>query len=115
MPKKRYRPDMDGKFQTAYEKNRRLIIAGAEVCALCGLPLDKSLRFPNPMSVTADHIVPIAKGGHPSDLDNLQAVHLICNQVKGSRLVVEKNKDIQKTAQTITNRVLPQSIDWLAY
>lgn len=115
MAKKRNRPDMDGGFKSAYEKNRRLVIAEAEVCALCGLPLDKSLRFPNPMSVTADHIVPISKGGHPAALENLQAVHLICNQVKGSRTVIEKNKDIQKEAQTISNRVLPLSVDWLNY
>ena len=115
MAKKRYRPDMDGKFQSAYEKNRRIVIAGTGVCALCGLPLDKSLRFPDPMSVTVDHIIPVAKGGHPSALENLQAAHLICNQVKGARQVVEVNKDIQKTAQTISNRVLPQSIDWKAY
>ena len=115
MTKKRNRPDMDGKFQSAYEKNRRVIIAESEVCAICGLPLIRGAKFPDPMSTTVDHIIPIAKGGHPSALDNLQAAHLICNQVKGTRLVVEQNKNIQKEAQTISNRVLPLTIDWKAY
>ena len=109
------RPDRDGTHQAAFERNRKKILLTQDVCGICGKPVDKSLKFPHPMSPTVDHIIPIAKGGHPSALDNLQAAHLICNQVKGSRLVVEQNKNIQKEAQTISNRVLPLSIDWKAY
>ena len=113
--KKRYRPDMDGSFQSAYAKARRGVLAEAEVCAICGLPLDKKLRFPHPMSATADHIIPVSKGGHPADPANLQAVHLICNQVKGSRLTIEANKNIQKEAAIISNQELPLLMDWIQY
>ena len=115
MEKRRYRPDRDGFAKATYQKNRARLLASAEVCALCGLPLDKTLKFPNPMSVTADHIVPISKGGDPMALDNLQAVHLICNEVKGSRLTIEKNKNIEKEAKLIGNQVLPLSCDWTKY
>ena len=113
--KKRYRPDMDGSFQQAYEKNRRIVLAQGEVCAICGLPVNKHLRFPDPMSPSVDHIIPVSKGGHPSDLSNLQLTHLICNQVKGSKLVIEDNKDLIKKTEMVSNRILPLSMDWTMY
>ena len=115
MARKRNRPDMDGSFQKEYERNRKTILATQEVCALCGKPIDKSLRFPNPLSPSIDHIIPIAKGGHPAALENLQLTHLKCNQTKATKLVYEKNKDLVKQAETLSNRILPQTINWSAY
>ena len=113
--KQRYRPDMDGSFKSAYDKNRKRILAEGEVCALCGLPIDKKLRFPDPMSATVDHIVPVAKGGHPSDPQNLQIAHLICNQIKGSKTVIELNGSLIEEKKIIGNRELPLSRDWKNY
>ena len=113
--KQRYRPDMDGSFKQAYDRNRKAVLAQAEVCAICGMPINKRLKFPDPMSATVDHIIPIARGGHPSDPQNLQAAHLICNQVKGSRLVQENNKDIQKESEVVSNRIFPHAYDWMHY
>lgn len=112
---KRYRPDMDGSFQTQYEKNRRIILASQDVCAICGQLVDKSLKFPNPLSPSIDHIIPIAKGGHPADLENLQLTHLKCNQSKATKIVYEDNKDLAKQAEMISNRILPQSRNWATY
>ena len=115
MPTKRNRPDKDGNAKQAFEKNRRYILATQEYCALCGKPVDRSLKFPHPLSPTIDHIIPIQKGGHPFALENLQLAHLVCNQTKGTRLTIENNKDLQKDAETITNRVLPKTVDWVNY
>lgn len=112
---KRYRPDMDGGFQTQYEKNRKAILASQDVCAICGQPVDKRLKFPNPLSPSIDHIIPIAKGGHPADIENLQLTHLKCNQVKATKIVYENNKSLSKQSETISNRVLPQSMSWVTY
>lgn len=113
--KKRYRPESDGSFKAAYKKNRRRVLEESDVCAICGMPIDRSLRFPNPMSATVDHIIPIIKGGHPSDPANLQAAHLICNQMKASKLTIETNKNISAETALISNRDLPLSKNWLEY
>lgn len=110
--KKRYRPESDGKFKRPYQKNRRAIIAAGDVCAICGRPIDKALKFPDPMSASVDHIIPISKGGHPSAPDNLQLVHLICNQMKSAKTTIEQNKGTAEERKRVGNRELPLSRDW---
>lgn len=59
------RADKVGAHRTAFEKNKRRIMQSQEVCGICGKPVDKSLKFPHPLSACIDHILPIDKGGHP--------------------------------------------------
>lgn len=59
------RADKVGVHRTAFEKNKRRIMQSQEVCGICGKPVDKSLKFPHPLSACIDHILPIDKGGHP--------------------------------------------------
>ena len=107
----RNRPDKDGTFRTAFDKNKKTIYATQTICAICGKPVDFSLKFPDPMSPTVDHIIPISKGGHPSDLQNLQLAHLSCNRGKSDKVINKK----YIADKSIDNRVLPQSMDWKAY
>ena len=53
-------------------------------CQLCGRRVDPSVAWPDPMSRSLDHIVPLSLGGAhvPS---NVQLAHLGCNSVKGNR------------------------------
>lgn len=97
--------------RAAYEKNRKKILASQQVCGICGRPVDKKIKPPHPLSPCIDHIIPISKGGHPSDLENLQLSHWTCNRQKSDKLF--KNKDIKK--QIVGNRNLPQSRDWSRY
>lgn len=106
---------MDAGFRSVYERNKKRILAESDVCAICGLPINKRLKFPDPMSPTVDHIIPIAKGGHPSDPANLQAAHLICNQVKGTKTTIEINGNLVEESKIIGNRDLPLSRDWKSY
>lgn len=106
------RPDKEGSHKLAFIRNKKKILATQSVCGICGRPVDKSIPYPHPMSATIDHIVPIAKGGHPSDLENLQLAHWICNRQKSDRIY--EGKKAQNTGQ-IGNRVLPWSTDWKAY
>ena len=80
------RKDRVGEFRTALDKNKKIIFMTQEVCGICGQPVDKTLKYPDPMSKTVDHIIPIAKGGHPSDLSNLQLAHRCCNRQKSDKL-----------------------------
>ena len=113
--KKRNRPESDGSAKTEYQKNKRRVLAEQEYCAICGRLVDKSLKFPHPLSASVDHITPIALGGHPSAYENLQLTHLICNQSKGAKTVIERNKPQAQAAEVADNRQLPWSRDWLKY
>ena len=84
---KRNRPDKDGAHRLAFERNKKKILATQTVCGICGKPVDKSLQFPHPLSPCIDHIVPVAKGGHPSDIENLQLAHWTCNRQKSDKLL----------------------------
>lgn len=49
------------------------------VCGLCHKKVDRLLKWPDPMSASLDHIVPLSKGGTHTR-DNVQIAHLICNE-----------------------------------
>ncbi|KLO71586.1 HNH endonuclease [Enterococcus cecorum] len=110
------RADRVGKHRTAFEKNRKRILMTENTCGICGQPVDKQLKPPHPLSPVIDHIIPINKGGHPSDINNLQLAHWQCNRAKSDKLfnVKEVKKEIKST-NIIGNRNLPQSIDWMSY
>ena len=105
------RADRKGQHRANYERNRKRIFATQNTCGICGHPVDFSLKSPHPMSATVDHIIPIAKGGHPSDIDNLQLSHWTCNRQKSDKIF----RSNQETKQVIGNRILPQSMNWMNY
>lgn len=102
-----------GTHRTVFEKNRKKIIKEQSICALCGKPVNKKLKYPHPLSASVDHIIPLAKGGHPSDLENLQLAHWVCNRQKSDKLP-NAIRDSAKEKE-VGNRDLPHSIDWLRY
>ena len=106
------RLDRDGAHRKQFENNKKRICATHSVCGICGKPVDFSYKHPHPLSACIDHIIPVAKGGHPSDLDNLQLAHMTCNRQKSDKIFA--NNTI-KTEKVISNRILPQIIDWTAY
>ena len=111
-PQKRTRPDKDGTHRLAFERAKKKIYATQTVCGICGKPVDFAYKYPHPLSPCIDHIIPVAKGGHPSDLDNLQLAHWTCNRQKSDKLF-KKGKN--ETDGAVSNRMLPQSCDWAAY
>lgn len=107
------RPDKDGTHRLAYERGRKKILATQTVCGICGKPVDKALKYPHPLSPCVDHIVPVARGGHPSDIENLQLAHWTCNRQKADKLLRSRTKAQEDS--TLSNRILPQTRDWAAY
>lgn len=112
MAQARYRPDKDGTHRAQFDKNKKRVYATQTVCGICGRPVDFTLRFPHPLSPCIDHIIPVIKGGHPSDIDNMQLAHLTCNRQKSDKLL-GNGKATAGQQQIISNRVLPATYDWI--
>ena len=110
MSNNKNRPDQDGTHRAQFDKNKKRIYATQTVCGICGKPVDFSLKYPHPLSPCIDHIIPVAKGGHPSDIDNLQLAHWTCNRQKADTLF--RQNVVQEQQQVISNRILPAAFDW---
>lgn len=54
-------------------------------CGICKGPLDRLLAYPDPLSKSLDHIIPLVHGGS-HEQSNLQWTHLLCNKRKGASL-----------------------------
>lgn len=55
------------------------------VCGICNEPVDMGLKFPDAMSASLDHIIPLSRGGgHVRS--NVRLAHLGCNARKCARL-----------------------------
>ena len=108
----RNRPDHDGSHRLAFESNRKKILATQDTCGICGKPVDKRLRYPHPLSACVDHIIPVAKGGHPSDINNLQLAHWTCNRQKSDKLIKVRDR---KNDEVISNRNLPLYRNWKTF
>lgn len=52
-------------------------------CGICGGVVDMNLAYPDPLSRSLDHVVPLSKGGAHS-YANTQLAHLRCNVSKGA-------------------------------
>ena len=105
---KKVRADKQPGTRALFEHNRKIILATQSVCAICGKPVDKSLKYPNPMSPTVDHIIPLSKNGDPASLDNLQLAHRYCNRMKSDKLA-------SPTPTVDENRKLPLTENWAKF
>ena len=103
------RPETDPARRAVFEYNKKIILATQSICAICGQPVDKSLKSPHPFSATVDHIIPCNRGGS-DDLDNLQLAHRKCNRLKSDKMPEENNPKSKKI-----NHELPQSVNWRNY
>lgn len=77
-----------GRNTGQWVRTRAKVLAGRPPCYLCGKDIDYDGPFKdergklNPWGPVVDHIEPMAKGGNPYDLGNLQAAHRRCNGSK---------------------------------
>lgn len=97
----------------ALEAAKQKILKTQDTCGICGQPVDMSLKYPHPLSPTVDHIIPVSKGGHPTDINNLQLAHRTCNRQKSDKIIDKPLQD--DTQKQIGNRDLPLHSDWKAY
>ena len=109
------RPDRDGTHRLAFERNKKKIYATQTICGICGQPVDMKLKAPHPLSKCIDHIIPIAKGGHPSDISNLQLAHRICNMQKKDKMPKKITPIRSEAASSIKPDPFPHLFDWTKY
>ena len=114
MAKKNSGAERYGTHRGAFEKNKKKIYATQTVCGICGKPVDMSIKYPHPLAPCIDHVIPVVKGGHPSDIENLQLAHWTCNRQKSDKLIEKKDITNVEVA-VLSNRILPQSMDWSSY
>lgn len=78
-----------------YESIDRLAVFAADgwECQLCHNPVDQSIKRPDPMSASLDHIVPMSKGGGHIR-SNVQLAHLGCNKAKGDGGVQDRAPEV---------------------
>ncbi|MDO5131434.1 MAG: HNH endonuclease signature motif containing protein [Eubacteriales bacterium] len=113
MANKTNRSDRQPGNRGAFEAARQKILKTQTVCGICGKPVDFSYRFPHPLSPTVDHIIPVSKGGHPSDISNLQLAHRCCNRQKADKLT--EPRQMNDTDKLVPNDLLEQHCDWKNY
>ena len=98
----------------AFDKARQKILKTQTVCGICGKPVDFSYKYPHPLSPTVDHIIPVSKGGHPSDINNLQLAHRTCNRQKSDKLM-DKSFLVADSDKLVPNDLLEQHADWKTF
>ena len=54
------------------------------ICQLCDTPISPKVQWPDPMSASVDHVIPLARGGRHA-MDNVQSAHMGCNARKCDR------------------------------
>jgi 5-methylcytosine-specific restriction endonuclease McrA len=59
------------------------------ICGICKKKVNGNLHYPNPMSKSIDHIIPLSQGGK-HERKNVQLAHLVCN-------ISMKEKGIKQT------------------
>lgn len=52
-------------------------------CGICGGKVNKKKKYPDPLSASIDHIIPLSRGGCDTE-DNVQLSHLKCNVSKSN-------------------------------
>lgn len=75
-----------GRNTTQRDRDRARIASTQPACAICGNPINYTLKWPDPMCFVVDHINPIKRGGI-DHISNKQATHNTCNSTKRARLV----------------------------
>ncbi len=82
----------DGKGKAAYKRKReqlkRRVQREGLTCHICGGEIDVTLDRRDRMSFTADHMEPLARGGHLVR-NELRPAHLSCNARRGDAAEVK--------------------------
>ena len=92
---------------------RRRVLTAYDTCAICGKPIDKTLRTPHPLSPEVDELIPVSRGGDPLAYDNCRLVHRRCNRLKSNKSDAYARAQLNdKPTPAATSLPLTTSGDW---
>ena len=86
---------------------RARVLAAYDMCAICGKPVDKTLRTPHPLSPEVDEIIPVSRGGNPLDWNNCQLVHRQCNRQRSNHSMTWAKEHLHNSKPVIKPTSLP--------
>lgn len=71
---------------TIRDRDRARFRRSQAPCAICGQPIDYTIKSPDPMSFEVDHIKPIDRFPElANDPNNKAATHRACNRAKSNK------------------------------
>lgn len=77
-----------GRTGRPYLRMRERVLKASQICAYCGEAIDMTLKWPDPMSASVDHIIPVSQLPANSPLltsaKNGRSMHLGCNSRRGN-------------------------------
>ena len=77
-----------GRKGRPWRRLQRWVWATYTHCYRCGEPVDQTITNPrHPRARSVDHIIALARGGHPLDRGNATLSHYGCNASAGSQLL----------------------------
>lgn len=98
--------------RAARNRARAACLARDTPCAICGGPIDMTIPWPDPWSAEVDEIIPVSRGGSPTDARNLEKVHRRCNQLKGDGTLEAARLKAEGRPSTDWTRVRFESSQW---
>lgn len=75
----------NGRSDALRKRHRARIAKSKPACHICGMPIDYSLKYPDPKCFVVDHLVPIAKGVPMRWPTRRQRITHECNSKKRAR------------------------------
>lgn len=76
-------------YAVAYESFDAWEIAERDgwACSICDEAIDRTAAYPDPLSKSLDHVIPLSKGGSHTR-QNAAVAHLLCNTRKRDKIIV---------------------------
>ncbi|SEF34379.1 hypothetical protein SAMN05421837_107350 [Amycolatopsis pretoriensis] len=75
-----------GRVGRAWREVSSRVYAEETHCWICGDYVDPRLHPRHPRARSADHLIQLSHGGHPTRRAGLRLAHLGCNSARGNRL-----------------------------
>jgi hypothetical protein len=77
------RPERQPRRAIPQRLRHEVVARDGLTCAICGVVIAENRKWPHPLSLSIDHVVPVSLGG-TDDADNLRPTHLHCNLGRGN-------------------------------